>query len=230
MAEADFNYNIPLRDFFQFAISVDCVIYGYDQGKVKVMLIKRGVEPFKGSWALPGDLIYPTESLEDGSKRVVSELTGMENLFMKQLRAFGEVDRHTLGRVVTVGYISLVELESCSPIAQGWAEQIEWFEIYDVPELAFDHNKIFCESLDFLRENLESHSHVGFELLPSKFTLLEYLELTEYALDKQLDKANFRKKLLSKNFIEPLSEVQKNVKHRPAKLYKVNKSKIRSVE
>lgn len=222
----EYNYDIPIEDFFQFAISVDSVIFGYDSGKVKVMLIKRGVEPFKGSWALPGDLVYTGESLEDGAKRVVTELTGIENLFMNQLRAFGEVDRHSFGRVVTVGYISLVEIESCNPKAQGWAEDLQWFEIHDIPELAFDHNKIFSESLDYLQENLETHTHIGFELLPKKFTLLEYQQLTEYVLDKQVDKANFRKKLLTKEFIEPLSEVQKNVKHRPAKLYQVNKDKI----
>jgi len=220
------TYKIPIDEFFQFAISVDSVVYGYEAGKVKVMLIKRGIEPHKGSWALPGDLIYPQEELSEGAERIVTELTGVQNIYMKQLKAFGQVDRHSLGRVVTVGYISLIEMEKFTPVALGWAEEVAWFEIHDIPKLAFDHNKIFCESLEFLRQNLESHTHVGFELLPPKFTLLEYMQLTEYVLNKQLDKANFRKKLLSQSFIEPLSEVQKNVKHRPAKLYTVNKEKI----
>lgn len=221
-----YQYDIPLDEFFQFAISVDCVIFGHDRGKVKVMLIKRGAEPFKGRWALPGDLTYPTEELDAAAKRVLTELTGLEEIYMKQLRAFGQVDRHTLGRVVTVGYIALIEMNNFSPKASGWAEEVDWFEIHDVPDLAFDHNNIYCDSLRFLQSALESHSHVGFEMLPQKFTLLEYLQLTEYVLDKQLDKPNFRKKLLAKDFIEPLEEVQKNVKHRPAKLYKVNKDKI----
>ena len=145
---------------------------------------------------------------------------------MKQVRTFGAVDRHTLGRVVTLGYMALIEMNKHPLKADDWAEEIDWFEIHEIPDLAFDHNEIFSESLKFLQQSLESHSPVGFEMMPKKFTLLDYLELTEYVLNKRLDKANFRKKLLSQDFIEPLEEVQKNVKHRPAKLYKINKKKI----
>lgn len=221
-----YNYDIPLDEFFQFAISVDCVIYGFHGGKVKVMLIKRGANPYKGKWALPGDLVYPREALDDAAKRVLTELTGLEEIYMKQVRTFGAVDRHTLGRVVTLGYMALIEMNKHPLKADDWAEEIDWFEIHEIPDLAFDHNEIFSESLKFLQQSLESHSPVGFEMMPKKFTLLDYLELTEYVLNKRLDKANFRKKLLAQDFIEPLEEVQKNVKHRPAKLYKINKKKI----
>jgi len=219
-----YNYNIPLDEFFQFGISVDCVIFGHQNGKVKVMLIKRGAEPYKGDWALPGDLVYPKEEIDAAAKRVLGELTGLNNIFMEQIRAFGSVERHSLGRVVTVGYFSLIELDDYNPKAMNWAKDVTWVEINKLPNLAFDHTDIFNEARFLLRESLKKTEPQGFELLPEKFTLLQYLQMTEYVLGERIDKANFRKKVLASDFIQPLNEMQRNVNHRPAKLFSVKKT------
>jgi len=221
-----YDYNIPLDEFFQFGISVDCVIFGHHKGKVKVMLIKRGAEPFKGKWALPGDLVYPNEEIDVAARRVLTELTGLKDIFMNQIRAFGGVERHSLGRVVTVGYYALIELDKFSPKPSGWAEDVSWVEINEMPNLAFDHSDIYKEAKYFLKESLKKTTPQGFELLPEKFTLLQYLQMTEYVLGETIDKANFRKKLKAIDFLKPLSEMESNVNHRPAKLYTLDKNKI----
>ncbi len=221
-----YKYDIPLDEFFQFGVSVDCVIFGYKEGKVYILLIRRGAKPYEDQWALPGDLIYPKENLEDGAKRILIELTGLQDVFMEQLGAFSEVDRHTLGRVITVGYFAMNHLDKFNPKAQSWVKELSWVELTEVPQLAFDHNDIYDNALRKLRNYLKSDKPIGFELLPEKFTLLEYLNMVEYVLGEKLDKANFRKRLLAADFLVPLNERQKNVNHRPAKLYKVNQIKL----
>lgn len=220
-----YKYKIPLDDFFQFGVSVDCVLFGYKEGKVYVLLIKRGAMPYEDEWALPGDLVYPNENLEDGAKRILTELTGLNHVFMEQLGAFSEVFRHSLGRVITVGYFAMNPLEEYRPSAQSWVKELKWVELTKVPKLAFDHNEIYENAISKLRNYLKGEKPVGFELLPEKFTLLEYLNMVEYVLGEKLDKANFRKKLLAADFLLPLNEIQKNVNHRPAKLYKVKSRK-----
>jgi 8-oxo-dGTP diphosphatase len=216
-----YGYSIPLKDFFTCAMSVDCVIFGYVEGEVKVLLIERGAEPFKGKWALPGDLMYPTEGLEVAAHRVLNSLTGIDNLFMEQAGSFGEVDRHPIGRVVTVSYYALVNIEDYSPKAHSWAEKLHWHPLKDIPELAFDHNIILNKAKNRLQESIETR-HIGFNLLPEKFTLKDVQHIYELILEKQFDKANFRKKMLSSEVLVPLEELESNVNHRPAKLYKLS--------
>lgn len=207
-----------LKEFLSFGLSVDCVVFGYHDGEVKVLLVERGEEPFKGSWALVGDLVHPDSDLASSADRVLENLTGLKGIFMEQFHTFDAIDRHPLGRVVTVGYYSLVETNYYHPVASSWAKSTKWFSISDLPELAFDHKKILDQGIQTLKRRVR-YRPVGFELLPPKFTLGELQSLYEALLDKKFDKPNFRKKILKMNLITPLEEYQENVSHRPAKLY-----------
>lgn len=215
-----YGYSIPLDDFFSCALSVDCVIFGYEDNDLKVLLIKRGAQPFKKSWALPGDLMYPDENLKNAAQRVLKDLTGLDNLFMEQASSFGSVDRHPVGRVVTVSYYALVNIRDYNPVAASWAKKLKWHSLQEIPELAFDHREILDSGMTTLRRNLSTRL-IGFNLLPDKFTLKDIQHLYEIVLDKKFDKANFRKKFLSSEFLEPLEEMESNVPYRPAKLYKL---------
>jgi 8-oxo-dGTP diphosphatase len=210
--------NVPFQDYFNFGLSVDCVIFGYVGEEIKVLLVQRDAEPFYGNWALPGDLVPLDEDLADSASNVLQNLTGLENIFMEQFYTFGAVDRHPAGRVATVGYYSLVKSDNYHPIASSWVKETEWFSIKDLPKLAFDHDQILEKAVSTLKSRVK-YRPVGFELLPTKFTLLELQALYEALLDYKFDKPNFRKKILSMDLLVQLDEVQANVSHRPAKLF-----------
>jgi len=217
-------YQIPFEKFFQFGLSVDCVVFGYHENRLKVLLIKRGAEPYKGEWALPGDLVYPNEAIDVAAKRVLRDLTGIEDLYMEQTRVYGGVDRHPAGRVITTGYYSLIDIAQHDPHASAWAEGVYWVDIEECPELAFDHSEILKDALQFLRSRVR-HQPIGFELLPEKFALADLQALYEAILNERYDKANFRKRILSMNLLYALKENQKDVPHRPARLYSFDKKR-----
>lgn len=217
-------YQISYDKFFQFGVSVDCVVFGYHQEKLKVLVIKRGMEPFKGDWALPGDLVYPNENTDVAAQRVLYELTGIKGLFMEQTQVYGRVDRHPTGRVITIGYYSLIDISKHDPHASAWAEGVYWVDVDAIHDLAFDHMEILRDGLEVLRERVRRRP-VGFELLPKKFTLAQLQQLYEVLLNETYDKANFRKKILAMNLLKDLKESQKNVSHRPAKLFSFDMSR-----
>lgn len=211
-------YEIAFDRFFQFGLSVDCVVFGYHNQKLKVLLIKRGVAPFKGDWALPGDLVYPNENIDRAAKRVLSDLTGINNLYMEQTRIYGRVDRHPAGRVITAGYYSLIDIAKHDPHAAAWADGVYWLDVNDVPPLAFDHDMILEDAIKILRDRVRRQP-VGFELLPAKFALGDLQSLYEALLNETFDKANFRKRILAMNLLIDQNEMQKDVPHRPGRLY-----------
>jgi len=215
-------YKIPIDKFFQFALSVDCIILGYHENALKLLVVKRGTEPHLGKVALPGDLVYPTEDMDAAANRVLKDLTGLENVFMTQSKAYGQVDRHPIGRVITVGYYSLISVDRYQPLASSWADNVFWVDIHDLPELAFDHKVIVEDAIENLRERIKLHP-IGFELLPKKFTLGEMQALYEAILNVKFDKANFRKKILGMNILRDTNEIQSEVAHRPARLFKFDK-------
>lgn len=223
------DYKYPLEEYFVFGLSIDCVVFGYHEGEIKVLLVQRDAEPFKGHWALIGDLVEPDQNLKDAANKVLEKLTGLKDIYMKQFFTFGSVDRHPLGRVVTVGYFSLVNSMDYKPIASSWAKSAEWFNINNLPELAFDHHKILLKGIETLKYEVR-HKPTGFELLPTKFTLLELQLLYEALLGYKFDKSNFRKKILEMNILKPLNEVKENVAHRPAKLFKFDVKRYRLLE
>ncbi len=217
-------YQIPIDKFFQFGLSVDCVVFGYQNATLKVLLIKRGAEPFKGQWALPGDLVYPNEDIEVAARRILFDLTAIDNLYLEQTRVYGQVDRHPIGRVTTVGYFALINIENYNPKASAWADSVYWVDVNKIPKLAFDHNQILIHGLKTLRFRVR-HRPVGFELLPEKFTLGHLQQLYEALLNEKFDKANFRKRILSMNMLSNLKENQKDVPHRPGRLYSFDKDR-----
>jgi 8-oxo-dGTP diphosphatase len=210
-------YRIEFNDFFTSAFSVDCIIFGYSQGEIKALLIKRAMEPFENLWAIPGDLIYPDEDLEEAAERVLFELTGLKQIAMHQSQTFGKPNRHPQGRVITVSYFALIRIDDFEVKASSWAGDVQWVSLKNMPELAFDHNHILSSTYDMLKLKLQNEP-VCFDLLPERFTLNELQQLYEFAFDQAFDKANFRKKI---KYIPLIAhdEKQKNVKHRPAKLF-----------
>jgi 8-oxo-dGTP diphosphatase len=218
------EYQIPMESFFNFGFSVDCVIFGYELGKLKVLLIRRGAEPYKGYWATPGDLVYPNEHNDIAVRRILHDLTALDDVYVEQVKTYGQVDRHPIGRVITIGYFSLINVEKYDPKASFWADSIRWVEIKDIPKLAFDHNEIINDALDRLRFRVR-HRPVGFELLPEKFSIGQLQKLYEALLNEKYDKPNFRKRILSMNILRSLKENQKDVPHRPGRLYSFDKGR-----
>jgi len=221
-------YKIPIDKFFQFALSVDCVILGYHENGIKLLVIERGTEPEKGKKALPGDLVYPTEDMELAASRVLKDLTGLDEVYLTQSKSYGQVDRHPIGRVITVGYYALISVDRYQPLASSWAANVVWVDVNKLPDLAFDHKNIVHEVLETLRETVRLQP-IGFELLPKKFTLGQLQELYEAILNTKFDKANFRKKILSMNLLKDTKELQTEVSHRPAKLFSFDKKAYESL-
>ena len=226
MTSQDKSYNF---DFFSIAFSVDNVIFGFDSSEIKVLLIKRSFDPFKDMWALPGDLVLPDEDLRNAPKRVLKELTGLDNVYLEQVKTFGKVNRHPRGRVVTVAYYSLININEVNPVADSFAQEVEWHPLSSIQELAFDHLEIMNTCLARLQSQVKLQP-IGFELLPEKFTLSELQDLYEAILNKKLDKRNFRKKIMSLKVLKDNHEYQQGVAHRPAKLYAFDKEKFETIK
>lgn len=200
------------------ALTVDCVIFGLDDDDLKIMLIQRALEPFKERWALPGGFVNMEETLEEAARRELMEETGIENVFLEQLYTFGNVERDPRDRVVSVTYYALVNLEGHHIEAHSDAMNAAWFSINDIPELAFDHDTILDMALKRLQGKIR-YQPIGFELLPQKFTLTQLQKMYEIILERQLDKRNFRKKILGMNLLVDLDEIEQDVSHRAARLY-----------
>jgi 8-oxo-dGTP diphosphatase len=206
------------------ALTVDCAVFGLDDGDLKVLLVQRDIDPFTGSWSLPGGFVRIDETLDDAARRELAEETGATNIFLEQLYTFSEVDRDPSDRVVTVGYYSLVKLSDHRIRSATDSKRAAWFAVGDVPSLAFDHGKILKTAHHRLRAKVR-YQPIGFELLPQKFTLTQLQKLYEVILDRQLDKRNFRKKLLAMGVLLELNEIEQDVAHRAARLYSFDKAK-----
>ena len=216
-----FTYEYP-----RAAVAVDCVVFGFDDGELKVLLIKRGLPPFKGRWALPGGFVRLDETLDDAARRELAEEAGLAEVYLEQLFTFGTVDRDPRERVLSVAYYALVALDRHPPTAATDADAAAWFAVADLPSLAFDHGTILTAAVDRLRGKVR-YQPVGFELLPERFTLSQLQHLYEAILERPLDKRNFRKKLLSMDVVVETDEVEQDVAHRAARLYRFDEAKYR---
>ena len=205
------------------SLSIDCVVFGFEETEFKALLICRAKDPEKGKWALPGGFVLEEEDLDVSAHRILKELTGVERIFLEQLKAFGAVHRFPLRRVITIGYYALIRPTFYNLKAGSVADDAKWFSIKELPSLPFDHNLILETALSNLRRKVR-YEPIGFELLPEKFTLTELQLLYEAILNVQLDKRNFRKKLLKMNLLIPLDEIQQGVAHRAARLYQFDQS------
>lgn len=216
-----FSYEFP-----RAALTVDCVVFGLDEEDLQVLLIQRDLPPFEGRWALPGGFLRLDETLDECARRELSEETGIENVYLEQLYTIGELDRDPRERVVTVAYYALVKLSDHRVEAATDARNAAWFSVEDVPPLAFDHEEILNMAHERLRGKVR-YQPIGFELLPKKFTLRQLQHLYEVVLDRQLDKRNFRKKILSMDILVELDEVETDVAHRAARLYQFDHKKYK---
>lgn len=211
------------------ALTVDCVVFGYDEGELKVLLIQRALEPFKGKWALPGGFVHVDETLDEAARRELAEEAGLKYVFLEQLYSFGALDRDPRERVVSVAFYALVKLSDHRAKAATDAANAEWFPISKTPKLAFDHAGILATALARLKGKVR-YEPIGFELLPPKFTLSELQHLYETVLVTDLDKRNFRKKVLKFGLLVPLKETQMNGRHRPAQLFRFDADKYEKLK
>lgn len=212
-------------------LTIDCVVFGLDveESDLKVMLIQRDIPPFEGRWALPGGFVRINETLKETALRELREETGIEKVFLEQLFSFGEVNRDPRERVVTVAYYALVNLNEHRIQATTDARKAAWFSVSDLPELAFDHDRIVETALKRLKGKVR-YEPIGFELLPKKFSMSQLQKLYEIVLERQLDRRNFRKKILSMGLLIDLHEVQEDVSHRAARLYQFDEKKYRQLK
>ncbi len=213
-------------EYSRAALTVDCVVFGMDDEDLKVMLIQRDLPPFEGEWALPGGFVRVEETLEEAARRELEEETALHNVFLEQLYSFSAVDRDPRERVVSVAYYALVKLGDHRVQAATDAREAAWFPVHDVPSLAFDHAEILGEALERLRGKL-SYQPIGFELLPKKFALSQLQHVYEVVLERDLDKRNFRKKVLATGLLVETDEVQQDVAHRAARLYRFDERKYK---
>lgn len=204
------------------SITIDCVIFGFNQGTLEVLLVKHADGISKDKWGLPGGWIFTDESTDAAANRLLLELTGIKDVYLEQLRAFSEPDRFPLSRVITVGYYALIKKEDWTGLKPGaTASEVGWFKVSEVETLIYDHLHILGVGLRRLRRRIKQEP-IGFNLLPEKFTLLQLMHLYEEILGYEMDKPNFRRKILRMNLLTALDEKQKDVSHRAAKLYKFN--------
>jgi 8-oxo-dGTP diphosphatase len=214
----------------RLSVTVDVVIFSLIDNDLKVLLIKRRYPPYQGMWAIPGGFVNDDESLEDAAVRKLKEETGVTDVYIEQLYTFGRPKRDPRTRVITVAYFALVPATALDVSRlQGDEEDVQLFSIFNLPELAFDHDEILDYALQRLRYKLE-YTAVGFQLLPDVFTLSELQRAYEIILGEELDKRNFRRKILSAGILEQTGKLKKEGEGRPAKLYRYKKGAVAEVK
>lgn len=206
-------------DYPHPAVTTDVVIFTIRQDELKVLLVKRALAPFEGTWALPGGFVNPDESLEEGARRELEEETGVSGVFLEQLYTFGAPDRDPRERVITVAYYALIPTDTVEIRAASDAEGVSWFGLHELPELAFDHRDILDMAKRRLVDKLD-YSTIAFQFMPKSFTLTELQHVYETILGEPQDKRNFRKRILGLGLVRETGKTRKEGAHRPAKLYK----------
>jgi 8-oxo-dGTP diphosphatase len=214
-----FEYEYP-----RAALAVDCVVFGLDESDLKVLLIQRRIPPFQHAWALPGGFVRLDETVEDAARRELSEEAGVTEVFLEQLYTFSGLDRDPRERVITVAHYALAKLSDHRIRAATDAMGVGWFSLDDLPKLAFDHSTIVTAAHERLRGKVR-YAPVGFELLPPRFSLTQLQRLYEIILGTDLDKRNFRKKILSMDLLVETDEYEQGVRHRAARLYRFDRRK-----
>ena len=214
MEEKKYCYKYPHP-----AVTTDCVIFGFDGTRLQVLLVQRGIDPYKGRWAFPGGFLKMDESCEQGALRELQEETGLTGAYIEQFHTFSDPLRDPRERVITIAYSALVKIQQVR--GGDDAARADWFALDEVPPLAFDHDMILREALKRLRERIHFEP-VGFELLPEKFTMKQLQNLYEAILDVRFDRRNFTKKMLHFNILKQLDEKVKPTPKREANLYSFN--------
>jgi 8-oxo-dGTP diphosphatase len=206
----------------KLTLSIDCVIFGYDDKKLKLLLIKSDLQLYKNQWSLLGNLVDTDEELDAAAYRILVERTGLKDIYLEQVQTFGKLHRHPGGRVVSVAYLSLINVdqhELCKP-----DHELHWHDVDALGSLAFDHSEILEVCLGRLRKRI-MESPLVFSLLPRKFSMRSLQNVYEVILGCRFDRRNFRKKFFAMDYLIDLGEMEKNVTHRPGKLYRFNHKK-----
>lgn len=211
----------------KYYIAIDCIIFGFDKEKLKLLLIKRNLKPMQGKWSLMGGFLQPDESLDQAAQRILEKLTGLKDIFLEQLAAYGDIERDPAGRVVSVAYYALIDTEKYKEIENS-SYTAHWFDIADKPPLIFDHDQMSKDALEKLKEKSAAYP-IGFELLPVKFTLPQLQKLYEAIHQMEFDKRNFRKKILSFNILKRLEEKDKAGSRKGAFLYAIDQERYRKM-
>ncbi len=206
-----------VQNINKIALSVDCVIFGFDENKLKVLLIRSDLKKYHGKWSLLGDLVFPNEDLDAAAYRILKQRTGLSDVYLEQVHTFGKVSRHPAGRVVSVAYYSLINVQHHK--LNILENELHWHDVKSVNDMAFDHQQIFDTCLQQLQKRVQEHP-LGFNLLPKKFSLRELQNLYEAILDIKMDRRNFRKKFFAMDFLTDINEMEQDVAHRPGRLYK----------
>jgi len=210
-------------------VAVDCIIFGYDilQKEIKLLLIKRSFDPSKGKWSLAGGFVEKDESLDVAACRILSNLTGLKNVFMKQLYCYGDITRDPGARVISVAYWALIKIKDIDQ-EQSQKNGAHWQSLKKIPPLIFDHKVMVQKALKELQLQIKIHP-AGFELLPEKFTLVQMLDLYEAIYQRSIDKRNFRKKILAMNILEKLDEKEKETSKKGAYYYRFIKERYKTL-
>ncbi len=214
-----------ITDYPKPFVTVDIIIFTVMNDDLRVLLIRRGIEPSKGKWALPGGFVRIKESLEEAALRELEEESGVKNVYLEQLYTFGAPKRDPRGRVITVSYFALINESQATKQklkASADAANAKWFPAYNLPKLAFDHEQILEYGIQRLKWKLE-YTTLAFKLLSKEFTLTQLQTVYEIVLHRKLDKRNFRKKISSLDLVEETGKLTEGVAHRPAKLYRCKK-------
>jgi 8-oxo-dGTP diphosphatase len=197
-------------------LTVDCVIFGFDEQSLKILLIKSDLPPFQGQLSLLGDHVQSNEDLDTAAHRVLKQRTGMNDLFLEQVHTFSHPNRHPGGRVVTTVYASLLNLKHHALLLHD--NELQWYAVNEIKQMAFDHQQIVTQCLQWLQKRIQEHP-LAFNLLPIKFSLRQLQNVYEAILNVKLDRRNFRKKFVSMGLLTDVQEMETNVTHRPGKLY-----------
>lgn len=206
-------------DSYECTIAVECCVFGFQDNELKIMLVKRSIEPFKDHWMLPGGAMGAGKTLPESVLDVLENLTGIKKISLEQVACYSAVDRHPVKRVVSVSFYALVQPENYPVIPKNYISDISWFGLGELPKLGFDHDQLLADALEKLKVNLKDHLVFG-ELLPDKFTLKELQELYESILGESLDRRNFRKKILQMDLLRDTKEKKAGVKGGPT-LYRM---------
>ena len=202
-------------------VSVDCIIFGFDEGKLRILIGKRQMDPGRGEWSLYGGFVRSDENIDEAANRVLYDLTGLRNVYMRQVGAFGSVDRDPGERVISIAYYALINVNDYEDRLRK-EHRVEWVNIDDIPHLYSDHNEMVRKALKLMRQKIKTEP-IGFRLLPSLFTLTQLQHLYEAIHGEELDKRNFRKRIKDMDFIEKTELIDKKGSKRGASLYRFNK-------
>ncbi|MET0244491.1 MAG: NUDIX domain-containing protein, partial [Flavitalea sp.] len=220
---------IQYKDYDRLLLAVDCIIFGFDGQRIKSLLIKRGFEPLIGQWSLMGGFVKSDESVDDAAKRVLKQLTGLDNIYMEQLNCYGDPSRDPGGRVVSVAYFALISINEHEGEELLLEHNAEWFSFDEFPPLIFDHAQMIMHARERLQQKVANHP-IGFELLPDKFTLPQLQSLYEAIYESPVDKRNFTRKILSLEILEKLDEKERSTSKKGAFLYVFDQEKYKKLE